>query len=81
MPEPDRIWLHESFNAAVEVDGRLLPLGHDGEPVEYVRADWALAWFKDRHLAWCRGEDSHVSIGFEEWIDGQWAAAGREADR
>ncbi|WP_026912308.1 hypothetical protein [Patulibacter minatonensis] len=35
----DRIWLHETHGATVKVAGQLRPYGHDGEPVEYVRAD------------------------------------------
>jgi hypothetical protein len=44
MGAPDRIWLDEHHGAAVDPgDGTLRPLGHDGEPAEYLRADLARA--------------------------------------
>jgi hypothetical protein len=37
---PERIWMHEQRGACVDAgDGELRPIGHDGAPVEYVRAD------------------------------------------
>jgi hypothetical protein len=41
----------------------------------------SIEWVKDRHLAWCRGQANETALGFDEWIEQQWAAAGREADR
>jgi hypothetical protein len=38
----------------------------------YVDATWAIAWIKERHLAWCRAEANETSLGFDDWIDEQW---------
>lgn len=39
MPAPERIWLHHDHGATIALGGRHLPIGHSGEPVEYVRRD------------------------------------------
>jgi hypothetical protein len=53
----------------------------DFDPQEFVRAGWVIEWIKDRHLAWCRGEADAMAVGFDDWIDQQWAAATSGASR
>ena len=71
MPAPERIWLtpvQHGHPGSAAGDGetawavggagpeRTLMAGVDGPDIEYIRADWAFEWLKDRHLAWCHDE-------------------------